>query len=586
MVESSLKINRLNNQYFLDESTASVNNDKKRFDRMASDQLARTLGQALTPLLSREPGLVLLDKLECELTLDSTLSDQTIVDSWASEITRVLSRRLRGDTSQAIACFDHHADLLAAFLIDLIKGQAWHTWVYRSFDGLKMLPLSVALRTAIIDDTGAGLNVLLGMKKHEQLMIIRSLGEVESNRVLSTLARSEGDTVLDPDTIARHLLTSIQPWSITLHGQGALSLWLFLQANSSLRMNCKAQELLIREMVHLKEKLKDSEPFKKTFAKEDTALREKYIHETEIIAGLSLPIRKQILNLLLQDQDDEGCADIYQEKGVDGKVRFTLNGGTILLLRFIAQLPIADLPAVDEEDAACLRLMILAKTMGGDHFTQVFNDPVLRDLLVVPAALTVTAAKSWAVSQQLSTWQKWLSVIADWRRGLWNTKEDEQVLCNRFGIHRLVTESVKGAWLSAATNVNRAVLKKEIIPENCSNVPPEKRMLRRSLADLCYLRVPMIAEKSENIDLALSVMTQGVLRDFSFCLSGFADSSLSFLYDNFLAFSAQMEKVEGGYHVHLGRPSLNVILNMTSLQREQFSLPWHPSDTLSLFPDS
>lgn len=586
MLEDSLQINRLSNQYLLAESAASVNTDKKRLDRMATEQLASTLGQALAPLLTGKPGLVLLDKLECELTLDSTLSDQAIVDSWTAEITRVLSRRLRDDTSHAMACYDHPSDLLAAFLIDLIKGQAWSSWVYHSFDGLKMLPLSTALRTAILDDPGVGLNVLLGMKRHEQLMIIRSLSEVESIRVLSTLARSEGDTELDPDTIARHLVTSIQPWSITLNGQGALSLWLFLQANSTLRMVCRTQELLIREMVRLKDRLNDSGLVSKTFAKEDSAVCEKYIHETRVIARLSLPVRKQILNLLLQDQGDEGCAEVHRATGTDGEVKFTLNGGAIILLRFIAELPIADLPGVDTDEAACLRLMILAKAIGGDRFSQLFNDPVLRDLLGLPPAMTVASAINWALSKQLSIWQKWLSIIGDWRRGLWNATEEEQVLCNRFGIHRLVTERVKGAWLYAVSAKNLSELNQKCPPLSGLSLPPENRMLRRSLEDYSYLRVPLIAEKSENVDLAFSVMAQGVLRDFSFCLSGFADSSLSFLYDNFLDFSARMEKVEDGYHAHLGRPSLNVILNMTSLQREQFSLPWHSSYSLRLFPES
>ncbi|MFW2438533.1 MAG: hypothetical protein ACN4GR_04095 [Arenicellales bacterium] len=586
MLEDSLQINRLSNQYLLAESATSVNTDKKRLDRMATEQLANILSQALAPLLTCKPGLVLLDKLECELTLDSTLSDQAIVDSWVAEITRILSRRLRDDTSQAMACFDQPSDLLAAFLIDLTKGQAWNSWIYRSFDGLKMLPLSTALRTALLDDSEAGLTVLLGMKKHEQLMIIRSLSEGESNRVLSTLARSDGDTELDPDIIARHLLTSIQPWSITLHGQGALSLWLFLQANSNLRMVCRTQELLIREMVRFKDKLNNNGLLGKTFSKDDSSIHKKYIHETEVIACISPPLRKQIINLLLQGQDNEDRAEIHRATGNDGEVKFTLNGGAIMLLRFVAELPIADLPGVDADDAACLRLMILAKAIGGDRFTQLFNDPVLRDLLEVPPAMTVTEAIYWAVSKQLSTWQKWMSIIGGWRRGQWNAKEDVQVLCNRYGIHRLVTEKVKGAWLYAVSVKNLSEMNQKVSPLSVLSLLPENRILRRSLADYSYLRVPLIAEKNENVDLALSVMAQGVLRDFSFCLSGFADSSLSFLYDNFLSFSARMEKVEQGYHVHLGRPSLNVILNMTSLQREQFSLPWHPSHSLRLFPES
>ena len=270
----------------------------------------------------------------------------------------------------------------------------------------------------------------------------------------------------------------------------------------------------------------------------------------------------------------------------DEEIRSTPYGGALILLRFIAELPIDELTGVD---ADCLRLMILAKALGSDRYTEVFNDPLLRGLLAVPPALTVTAGTDWAMSQKESLWQEWMMQIADWRCGQWPAKADEQRLSNRFGLHRLFRENVKGAWLYGDRADNLSELNRLNSPITCSPWPLDKvnkRMLRRSLADLHYLRLPLIADNNATCDLALSVMAQGVLRDLSFCLPGFAASSLTFLYDNFLAFNARLEEVDEGYHAFCGRPSLNLILNMTSLQRQRFRLPWNPSRSLSIFPES
>lgn len=586
MHESSLQIHRLNIQYILDESTTSATEEKKRLDRMATEQLARTLGQSLSPLFSRKPGLVLFDKLECELTFDSTHSNRAIVEAWTSEITRVLSRYLQDDTCQAMVYYDTFEDLLSAFLIDLIKGQAWNNWAYRTFDGLKMLPLSAALRTAILDNQDVGMKVLLAMNQTEQRMVVRALGKVESHRVLSTLASNNSDVGVNLDKVARQILSVLDNDLLISNETSASSLYLFLQVNATHRMNCKIQARLIREIVQLKTSLADS-AFYHSVNKNDKLAIEKIINtETEIIAGLSPATRNIIINILSKNHEDIVCDTTIDTMNGDAGRCLTLFGGAILLIRFIAELPINKFPGITDDDAICLRMIILAKAMGNERFIDVFNNPVLRELLAVPPTLTVRAATDWAANQPQDRWQDWMHMLADWRRGQWPAKEDKQVLCNRFGIQHLLSERVKGAWLYSVSATNISELNKLNVPASDNKVPVDSRMLRRSLADFHYLRIPLIASMNENIDMALSVMSQSVMRDFSFCLSGFSDSSLSFLYDNFLAFSAQMEKVENGYHVHLGRPSLNVILNMTSLQREQVSLPWHSSLSLSLFPDS
>lgn len=591
MHASSLTINRMHNQYLVGRAVSSVNGSKRRLDGIASDLLAQALAQALSPLLGKRPGLVLLDRLECELTLDGGLSDQTILHAWAAEIARVLSRRLRDDGSQSMACFADSDELLAAFLTDLVEGRAWQGWVYRSFDGLKMLPLSAALRTAIVDDPQRGLRVLLAMSAAQREMLISALGEAESDRVLSELGEADEVASEDPTVVAARLLAAVDDWTPYFTGRSANSLWFFLRVNAVADRHSELQYRLIREIVELKLRFRGGGEYQGRWPGYDEADAKaedtRQLDRTQIIASLPDDLRERIERELLGSAKSRvGNPDHDRDLAHERSSWFTPHGGALLLIRFVAQWPLDTLPGLDAEHAGWLRLLILAKAMGRTRFAEVFDSPPLRELLGLAPGLTIGEVKAWLLAQPAERRRAWMGRLGDWRQAQWPSESEDQVLCNRQGLQHIVSEPVKGAWLSAVHADRLAVLRELQADIAVGRRPRNHRVLRRSLADFHYLRLAPIADESEDSDLTLSVLAQGILRDLAFSLPGFAESSLDFLYRNFLDFSARVERFGTGYQVFLSRPPLNVILNMTGLQRGRIELPGREGVDMELFPES
>jgi len=103
--------------------------------------------------------------------------------------------------------------------------------------------------------------------------------------------------------------------------------------------------------------------------------------------------------------------------------------------------------------------------------------------------------------------------------------------------------------------------------------------------DLSFLAFPEPFGVVRSFDLALSVAAQGVLRAFARRLPGFAGSSLPYLYSNFLDFTASLEDEPERRVVRLGRPPLDIVLNMTGMARKEYRLDWLDERPLVLFQE-
>jgi hypothetical protein len=92
--------------------------------------------------------------------------------------------------------------------------------------------------------------------------------------------------------------------------------------------------------------------------------------------------------------------------------------------------------------------------------------------------------------------------------------------------------------------------------------------------DVAYLALPRALGVAPVLDRTLSVIAQGVLRAFAWRLPGFADSSLPYLYANFLEFAGSIEDTQSHHVVSLGKPPLHLVLNITGMARATYSLSW------------
>ena len=112
-------------------------------------------------------------------------------------------------------------------------------------------------------------------------------------------------------------------------------------------------------------------------------------------------------------------------------------------------------------------------------------------------------------------------------------------------------------------------------------------MVRRSRmgADLLYLSPPRALGLSAHVRHALSVVAQGLLRDFARRLPGFAQSGLEYLDANFLDCEAVYEEEASRRVVKLGRPPLAVVLSLTGAARGVHRLGWLDERPLAFFQE-
>jgi len=231
---------------------------------------------------------------------------------------------------------------------------------------------------------------------------------------------------------------------------------------------------------------------------------------------------------------------------------------------------------------AALILLVLAKTLGRRHADAVFADPLLRTLLAVPPQRDRAQTAAMCNALPAAQWRELTARIA--RARLRDRPEPLRrvTLCRRGRPARFYVEAQRGVcvygepgvppaapvWLSAYLN---------------EPVRPAAGAARALLHDLRYLRSGAASPLGATADLPLSLIAQGVMREFSARLTGFNASTCEVLRRDFLDFPAAVDDAETLYRVSLGRPPLNIVLNMTSMQRERYRIAGADKD-IALFP--
>lgn len=324
------------------------------------------------------------------------------------------------------------------------------------------------------------------------------------------------------------------------------------------------------------------------------------------------------------DVNEEG-APAGDSEGVVLATRF---GGVFLLFPYLARLPIAEavegLPALaDSPPAAVMRYLLLVRCLGGGHAPGAFADSLLRTLCGVKTSIPPGEMQSWTaraggerflsvrdamtarrraegsiaverlILKSIETDAGRLVFLLEGRRGTWidvfevtGSLDDEaaHVIHNIRSLGSDPTELVidgftEDEYESLASCVPFDVVKRE---GRASDATLSGRATTGDIMarldsvgdDLDFLSFPEPWRPGRSFERILSVQAQGILRDFSWNLPGFAVSSLDYVARNFLDMPAVMEEQSARRVVRLGRPALNVILNMTGMTRKEFTLDW------------
>ena len=596
MNDSRLQIRRVHAQYLVPSDHPAPRSMKDRLD----DEIKRNLSHVLSAAFSSwfpetDASLWFIRRLDIDLAVDAAGNDEHVARTFTRQLGRALGDALQDATDHNnVVRFASPAEYLAHFLSDLAAGYAWSRWYYKSFFGLRMLPTSAALRTAVCDQAERGRAALLQLQSAELRNVLLALNRQDARLILENLTQAVPDDSFD---------TSEMVWSVSR----------LLHANSLSGLDEWGRAIYLYLSVARERK-------------------EPGLHPTDAVPALMRcsPGR-------LRDVAEELNIVQSQTRVVETERRNTSFGGAFLLLPLLDEIPLVDAlrdwPHADEAAAISLvRFLLLIKCAGSHHAQRSLADPLMRDLLLVPPTVSVEVLRDWQarvtanhvkdflrtlvnsqraqgkvadrrhilacatldgaqvlmlidekrafwlIAQRYSTSQS-LELIEELREDLSRLEQEDGVLfCDPSLLGKMLTEfpTLKVASIADA---GRQVSSENSISKTLAQLGGLSR-------DLSYLALPDSLKCSPTLDLALSVVGQQILRNFAWRLPGFSESNLPYLSSNFLDFPASVEEETTRRVVRLSSPPLRLVLGINGMMRQTYRLGWLDERPLTLFEDT
>lgn len=113
-----------------------------RMDRLVRERLPAAMANKLVPSTRDENAVYRIRRLRVDLYVDAAgMSDGEIARRWGGVLLAATAQVLVRGSPTEVVRYDDHAHFVAAFLGDLMTGQAWSRWVYDEFAPLRGLPV-------------------------------------------------------------------------------------------------------------------------------------------------------------------------------------------------------------------------------------------------------------------------------------------------------------------------------------------------------------------------------------------------------------------------------------------------------------
>ena len=601
---SSLNIHRLRSLYLVPSDHPAPDLIRSKLDNVVQ----HTFGNAIASALSRAlpdsaAGVWLIRSLTLNVDLNLDGSDDQLADVWAKEAASSVANVLyEAAEADQVLHFSSSAAHLSHFLRDLADGTAWDKWYYRKFDGLRSLPLSAALRTAVCREPLIGLEALQQMSDSAIRRVLGALTESDAKWILNETARE--------DPAERQLnLEQINPQCVprlALDGENraALHLYLWLSKQHPEAAGMRLKNVVIA-LVCLTRCLRDAPDLR-----QPSLIRAVADSDPVALFQMLTPADAERLFPLLE------CPREWRRSYAEARiptaapvtadeVRHTAVGGIFLLLPLLDAMPIAKAteqwPTLhDCSPASLVRWIILMKCFGTAGGAQVFHDPLVRDLLDVAPQIDASALKTWKralTRQQLFDFQ---THIARWQfensietqhsisAFVAGRKPQSLLCCDRSRIALLLavpnSPSARNSMLKTLSAWPVEAHFADSDANQLAGSPLADADLQSLRRDLDFLRLPAVLRGSYRSELTFAVAARALLRNFSGRLMGFSHSGLEYLFNNFLDFHASVLTESGHSTVRLGQPPLHVVLSLAGMNRQSYSLNWRPG-TFTLFPE-
>ena len=576
--QASVNVARFEIECRLSEGMRNSAGVNQRFHRIARTVLAGALEEYLQPLDAGSEAVVLIKSLQLDIDLDITLSEREIAQRWAKHIKRLLIKAMAKNNSSALMVFDSQAHYLAAALLDIARGRARQLWYYRRFDGLWALPLSAAIRTAILDDPEIGLAALTTCNDGEILELCAALSKADAARILVKLFSFDPDILPGTDAAEIFMDRLGADYSV-LAGTGAQlyqdALFLTVKTSRQLKDSDTAVFAACARLFALlyQIKIQHQQLFPQIVerfrAGQLAAVREWLPAEmlTDLVPLVSAT--PEVLRILVQPLVSEFSSQALQQDGQAMPNHFTWFGNAMLLLPHIHVLPLAQFDRWQEykshQPVTVMRWLVLCVCQGKDRFPAATADPLLRDLCGVKSSLNLTDLFSW-LNEHLSSDES-IRLFDALRGQALPENSRRQWFQFEAGSNqtRVLAETRKGCWLSMLTGNEELAL--DAIPR--CNDDEQQRLVK---GDFECLDLGRTVQVDPRVRASLLVLAQFTLKTFAYRLPGFANCSVEYLLRNFLSMSATLVAEDDHIVAHLSRVPMSVILNMTGISRERLEL--------------
>ena len=237
-----LTIQQFQSNYYLPAGAPDRAAIQNRMDRLVREHLPAVMADKLIPPPSDENAVYRIRNLRVDLWVDALgMNDGEIAQRWGTALVAATTRALvRGSPAQVVR-FDDHAHFVAAFLGDLMAGQAWSRWVYDEFAPLRGLPVGQIAAHLLAPRPALLIDVAQRLAREGRLEAL--LQQLDTADVRLIWEQGLGFGTL-PDAPVRgsvldRILEALAGGVALEHGEGALArntLRLYLQASSRSRV--------------------------------------------------------------------------------------------------------------------------------------------------------------------------------------------------------------------------------------------------------------------------------------------------------------------------------------------------------------
>jgi len=559
-----LQVDRHTVNYSVVASAATIDSVRNRLDAVLRARLPDRLGNALDAILDpQDPRIVIIRRLEIDLTLDGSGPEDVLCDRWAARIASAIKVAVTERTPD-VCVFENEAHLLQEFLEETAEGRSKEAWLFPHFRGLAMLPVSTALRTALLDDPLVGERALLRMSPASRAGVLSVMSDMDLRRVLVDLIPDAQD---EPtlEELEQALLWAAEE-SSPERPATALRVYLRMREavpeGSPARMYAAVEAALAFFQLVADLPRGELDRVIERIGRRDVGALALL---TDVESAQAMVRLSPLGNSALRDAVRR--PDAFAAPSVDPTA--TVFGGAFLLLENLSELPFEEWtrgwPGIEGFSAdRLLRWLVLVQAMGSDRSYEVARDPLLRRLLQVPISVDRYALRSWGrriANPRLDRLR--------WELFQWQMLR-ERLSGQTLAAAGVIVDTACGLW----------------VPDQGQPADGEREETRETLSrlhfaagDLRYLRLDARLGISRRLASALAPVTMTVLRGFAWRLPGFGRANLEHLSRNFLSCAAMAVPVEDAWQVTISRPPLDLIVRMTGLGRGTLRLDWtEPSE--------